>query len=91
MPEQQKMPRNGKTVRELAERTGFSTNTIIRWTSEPRTAYLSRAQQRREQIRELRKTGMTMRAIAAEVGCSIGTVHNALADDPPSSPQGESA
>nr|AAR85894.1 putative theta replicase [Rhodococcus sp. B264-1] len=75
----ERLPRNGITVRELAERTGVSTASIIRWTSEPREAYLSRAQQRREKIRELRGTGMSMRAIANELGCSVGTVHHALA------------
>lgn len=79
-------PRNGRSARELAERTQMSIRTAQRWTSEPREAFLSRAQQRHERIRELRETGMTMRAIAAEVGCSLGTVHNALktADQGPS-------
>lgn len=76
-----RLPRNGMTVRELAERTGVSTASIIRWTSEPRETYLSRAEERREKIRELRAAGKTMRAIAAELGCSVGTVHNALAAD----------
>ncbi|WP_408610982.1 helix-turn-helix domain-containing protein [Brevibacterium yomogidense] len=39
---------------------------------------MSRAQKRRAKIRELRATGMSMRAIAEEVGCSVGTVHYAL-------------
>lgn len=78
----ERLPRNGMTVRELAERTGVSTASIIRWTSEPREVYLSRAQQRREKIRELRKTGLSMRAIATQLGCSVGTVHNALKEEP---------
>lgn len=73
-----RLPRNGMTVRELAERTGVSTASIIRWTSEPRETYLSRVQERRKKIRELRATGMTMRTIAAELDCSVGTVHKAL-------------
>jgi transposase len=73
-------PRNGKTARQAAERVNMSIRTAQRWTSEPREVFLSRAQQRHEQIRELRKTGMSMRAIAAEVGCAVGTVHNALKD-----------
>lgn len=77
----ERLPRNGMTVRELAERTGVSTASIIRWTSEPREVYLSRAQQRREKIRELRKTGLSMRAIATQLGCSVGTVHNALKEE----------
>lgn len=72
------LPRNGLTVRELAERTGASTASITRWTSQPREVYLSRAQNRREKIRTLRAKAMSMRAIADEVGCSVGTVHNAL-------------
>lgn len=75
-------PRNGRTARELAERTGMSIRTAQRWTSEPKEVYLARAQQRHQDIRALRATGMTYRAIAAEVGCSVGTVHNALSDTP---------
>jgi DNA-binding transcriptional MerR regulator len=75
-----RIPRRGRTAKELAERVGCTPQTIRYWTSEPREAYLSRAEQRREQIRELRQTGMSMRAIAAEVGCSVGTVHGALKD-----------
>lgn len=72
-------PRNGRTARALAEKTGMSPRTAQRWTSEPREAYEARAVERRELIRELRGRGLTYRAIAAEVDCSIGTVHNALA------------
>ena len=74
----QRVPRNGKSVREIAERTGFSTNTIIRWTSEPREDYLRRGHERAERIRELRAEGLTMRAIAERLDCSVGTVHRAL-------------
>lgn len=73
-----RIPRSGKTAREIAEKTGLSIRTIMEWTAEPRETYLSRAEQRRQKIRELRETGLSMRAIAAEVGCSVGTVHNAL-------------
>ena len=73
-----RLPRNGLTVRDLAERSGASPSSIIRWTSEPREEYLSRAQQRHETIRQLRAEGMSMRAIAAQVGCTVGTVHYAL-------------
>lgn len=68
----------GQTASELAKRFGVSQRTIQRAVAEPRDEYLSRAEQRREKIRELRKTGMSMRAIAAEVGCSVGTVCNTL-------------
>lgn len=70
-----RIPRNGKSVRELAEKTGLSMSTIARWTCEPREVYLERAQSRGEKIRELRSEGLTMRAIARELGCSVGTVH----------------
>lgn len=80
MKTQYKHPRNGWSVRELAEKAGVSPRSIVNWTSEPREAYLNRAEERRQKIRGLRETGLSMRAIAAEVGCSVGTVHNALKD-----------
>lgn len=83
MTTRERIPRNGKTAREVAEKTGLSIRTIMEWTAEPRDAYLSRAEQRRQKIRELRKTGLSMRAIAAEVGCSVGTVHGALKNTEP--------
>lgn len=70
--------RRSQTARELGERFNRSPRTVRRVIAEPRASYLSRAQERRLKIRELRATGMSMRAIAAEVGCSVGTVHNAL-------------
>ena len=81
MTTRERIPRNGKTAREVAEKTGLSIRTIMEWTAESRETYLSRAEQRRQKIRELRKAGLSMRAIAAEIGCSVGTVHNALAKD----------
>lgn len=66
------------TARELAARLGVNERTIRSYIAQPRPEYLSEAQQRRKRIRELRETGLSMRAIAAEVGCSVGTVHNAL-------------
>ena len=80
--QKERIPRNGRTARELAERLGVTPQTIRYWTAEPRENYLAGAQKRRERIRELRETGLSYRAISAEVGCSIGTVHNALKDDP---------
>lgn len=66
------------TARELGERFNRSPRTIRRIIAEEREVYLSHAEERREKIRQLRETGMTMRAIAAEVGCSVGTVHRAI-------------
>ncbi len=74
----ERMSRNGLTVQDLVERTGVSRTNIVQWTAEPREEYLSRAQQRHEQIRRLRAEGLSMRAIAARVGCTVGTVHYAL-------------
>lgn len=74
----QRMPRNGRSVRELAEKTGFSTNTIIRWTSEPRDVYLNRAEERHQKILELRAEGLSMRAIASQLGISARAVHYAV-------------
>lgn len=68
-------PRNGKTARELAERTGMSVRTAQRWTSEPREVFINRANDKRERVQELRDKGLSMRAIAAEIGCSVGLVH----------------
>lgn len=70
--------RRSQTAQELGERFNRSPRTVRRVIAEPREDYLTRAQQRRERIRELREQGMTYRAIAAEVGCSLSTVHTAL-------------
>lgn len=78
MADVQRLPRNGLTIRELAERIGRSPRTVKRYTSEPREAYEAKAAARHERIRELRAEGMSMRAIAAEVGVTVSTVHYAL-------------
>lgn len=70
-----RLPRNGRTAREVAERIGMSERSAQRWTSEPREVYLARADEKRQAVRKLRAEGLTMRAIAAELGCSVGTVH----------------
>ena len=71
-------PRSGRTARELAEKMGASVRTAQRWTSEPRETYEARAAARHERIHELREQGLSMRAIATEVGVTVGTVHYAL-------------
>lgn len=82
VPVHLRKPRNGRTIKEAAKLTGLTEQTIKRWTSEPREAYLDRCTQRREQIRTYKAANpkASMRAIAAEFGCSVGTVHNALHD-----------
>src|SRR5699024_4043180 len=75
MTRRARIPRNGKTIREVAEGTGLSTATIDRWTSAPREDYLAQANEKRAQVQELRAKGLSMRAIAAEIGCSVGLVH----------------
>jgi transposase len=72
------LPRNGMSVRELSQRTGVSTASIIRWTSQPREVYLGRVQERDKEIHKLRTQGLSMREIAAEVGVSARAVHYAL-------------
>lgn len=74
----QTQARRSATARELADRFGVTPRTIRSIIAQPRIEYLNEAQQRRERIRELRETGLSYRAIAAEIGCSVGTVHNAL-------------
>lgn len=78
IPPEIRRSRGGRTIQEAAELTGLSRQTISRWTGESRDTWLNRAAQRRERIRELREQGLSMRAIAAEVGCGVGTVHRAI-------------
>ena len=70
--------RRKQTARELAERFNRSPRTIRRVMAEPRADFESRAAARHEQIRTLRDQGLSMRAIADEIGVSVGTVHYAL-------------
>lgn len=65
----------GLTAKEAGERVGRSARTIRRWTSEPREDFLARANEKRAKVAELHAQGLTMRAIAKELGCSVGTVH----------------
>lgn len=66
------------TARELATRLGVSERTIRRYVAEPREDFDARTAIRHARIRELREEGKSYRAIAAEVGVSVGTVHYAL-------------
>ncbi len=74
----ERIPRQGRSARELAERTGLTPRTIRAWTSEPRDVYLGRAEERHMRIRELRDQGLSMRAIGDQLGISARAVHYAL-------------
>lgn len=76
-----RVPRKGRTAREIAQKTGLSERTIRAWTAEPREVYLQRAAQRHERIKELRAAGLSMRAISKEVGIAVSAVHYALQKD----------
>lgn len=69
------VPRNGRTIREAAAITGLSESTIKRWTSKPRAEYLTQANEKRKRALELRAQGLSVRAIAARVGCSPAAAH----------------
>lgn len=80
---EQKMPaetprRRAHTARELAERFDRSPRTIRRVMAEPRADYQARVAARHTRIHELRAQGLSMRAIATEVGVTVGAVHYAL-------------
>lgn len=70
--------RRKQTARELAERFNRSPRTIRRIVAEPRAEWEGRASARHERVRALRETGLSYRAIASELGISVGTVHYAL-------------
>lgn len=78
MADIQRIPRNGLSIQQLANRIGRSTSTVKRYTSEPREVYETRAAERHARIRELRSEGLTMRAIAEQVGVTVGAVHYAI-------------
>ena len=77
----ERLPRNGYSINEAAKKLGLSPRTVARWTSTPREEYLAAAGSRHQTIRELREQGLSMRAIAAELEVSVGTVHYALHKD----------
>lgn len=70
-----KLPRNGMSIRELAKLAGASESFIVSRTSEPREVFLARADKKRTDVLRLRAKGLSMRAIAKELGVSVGTVH----------------
>lgn len=67
--------RGGLKAEELGKQLGKSGRSVVRVFAEPREDYLARANVRRKRVVELRGQGMTVRAIAEEVGVSVGTVH----------------
>lgn len=81
MSEPLRRGRRKGTASELARRFGVSERTIRYTMAEPRHIYEERASARHERIRKLRAKGMTYREIAAQVDCTIGTVHYALKKD----------
>lgn len=58
------------TAREAAERLGVTTRTVQRLMAEPRGQYLARANAKREQVADLRAQGLSIRAIADQLGIS---------------------
>lgn len=81
MTTRKRIPRNGKTAREVSENRLAHSQHHGNGQTDPRENYLSHAEERRQKIRELRKTGLSIHAIAVEVGCSVDTVHNAINSD----------
>lgn len=81
MAAQEKRRRRGDlTAQQVADRFGVSARTVKRLVAEPREEYLARAAERRARVIELRSAGMKYIDIAAEVGCSIGTVGRLIHD-----------
>lgn len=78
MPGALRPVRRPLTARAVAEKIGKSERTVRRYFAEPRAEYTARAAERHERIRLLRKEGKTYRAIAAELGVSVGTVQYAI-------------
>ena len=72
----ERLPRNGLSIRELAQKAQVSESFVIEHTSEPREVYLARVDQRRTAALTLRAQGLSMRQIAKKIGCSVGSVHN---------------
>lgn len=67
--------RNGITYRTLLAAGLTQAEAKERGLVEDREEYLGRAAERRDAVRKLRAEGMTIRAIAQQLGLSVGTVH----------------
>ena len=74
-PERRKL-----TAKQMAARFGVSDRTVRRIMAEPRSVYLSRAQERREQAVELRAEGLTQQQVATRMGVSQQTVSRLLSE-----------
>ena len=75
-----RIPRQGKTIADLASRTGLSKRTITRYTSEPREEYLARVAEKKALARDLRERGFSIREIARQTGCSKSAVHRYISE-----------
>jgi len=73
-----KRARRKLSARELGERFNCSPRTIRGLIAEERDVYLARAAERHEKMRQLPAQGLSLRAIAAELGCAASTVSRAL-------------
>jgi len=66
-----KTEKRNKTARELAELTGLSERTIIRYYAQPREDYEQEAASRRKQAFELRQKGLAWKDVANAMGATI--------------------
>lgn len=73
--------RPGLTAKEAGKKVGRSARTIRRWSSIPREEWLAQAEAKKRRAQELRATtGMSIRAIAKEMGCSPAAVHRYVSE-----------
>lgn len=66
-----KTEKRNKTAKELAELTGLSERTIIRYYAQPREEYEQEAASRRKKAYELRQKGLAWKDIADKMGATI--------------------
>jgi len=69
-----KTEKRNKTARELAELTGLSERTIIRYYAQPREDYEQEAAARRKQAFELRQKGLEWKDVADSMNATIDAV-----------------